>query len=138
MRRALLQSVYAWLMESDAPEEVLDEALSFHEVESENRDYAHRLFQGIVANRAAADQVLAKLLEHWSLDRMGQVELAVCYLALHELQADPGVPVEVIIDEAVRLGKEYAGPESGHFVNGLLDAAVAIVRPENLGDKAPV
>ncbi|MBN1425297.1 transcription antitermination factor NusB [Candidatus Fermentibacteria bacterium] len=129
MRKALLQAVYAWLLETDAPDEVLDTALNEHAVQPDDREYAHRLLTEIIAHRAEADSLLARVLEHWSLDRLGQVEAAVCYLALHELRAGE-IPTEVILDEAVRLGKEYAGEESAHFVNGLLDAAAGIVRPD--------
>lgn len=129
MRKALVQAIYAWLMETDSPEEVLDHALTFHEVRPDDRERAHRLFVGVRAQRDTADSILARLLVHWSLDRLGQVERAVCHLALYELAAEGDVPAEVVIDEAVRLGKEYAGAEAAHFVNGLLDAAVSIVRP---------
>ncbi len=129
MRKALVQAIYAWLMETDAPEEVLDEVLAFHGVSPADRDHAHALFQGVVAHAEEADATLARLIEHWSLERVGMVERAVCHLALHELRHDPSLPVEVIVDEAVRLAKEYAGTESAHFVNGVLDTASRSLRP---------
>ncbi|MCU0610289.1 MAG: transcription antitermination factor NusB [Candidatus Eisenbacteria bacterium] len=137
MRKALLQAVYAWLMEGDNPEEVLNDGLDFHAVDPDDRTRARDVLICIMRDRSEADGVLDRVLENWSMDRMGQVELAVCYLALHELRAQSDLPVEVIIDEAVRLGKEYAGDESGHFVNGLLDAAARILRPEEMSGRDP-
>lgn len=128
MRKALLQAVYAWLMETDDPEAVLDQALRSHRVDEENCSLAHDLFQGIMAHREATHGLLEQLLEHWTVERVGQVERAACHLALQELRACPQTPVEVVIDEAVRLCKEYAGVESAHFVNGVLDSAARILR----------
>ena len=40
-------------------------------------------------------------------------------IAVHELERGE-VPVEVAIDEAVRLAKRYASDEAGRLVNGIL------------------
>ncbi len=42
-------------------------------------------------------------------------------VALHEMRH--GVPVEVAIDEAVTLAKEYCGTDAPGFVNGILGSA---------------
>ena len=42
-------------------------------------------------------------------------------VALHEMRT--GVPVEVAIDEAVNLAKEYCGADAPGFVNGILGSA---------------
>jgi N utilization substance protein B len=34
----------------------------------------------------------------------------------------PDIPEKVSIDEAVELAKKFSTAESGHFVNGILDA----------------
>jgi N utilization substance protein B len=43
----------------------------------------------------------------------------VLRIALHELDTG-AVPVEVAIDEAVRLTKRYASDDAGRLVNGIL------------------
>jgi transcription antitermination protein NusB len=45
-------------------------------------------------------------------------------VALHEALQREDVPVEVAIDEAVELSKEYCGADAPGFVNGILGAAV--------------
>ena len=42
-------------------------------------------------------------------------------VALHELRT--GLPVEVAIDEAVNLAKEFCGADAPGFVNGILGSA---------------
>ena len=45
-------------------------------------------------------------------------------VALQEALHDDEVPVEVALDEAVELAKEYCGADAPGFVNGVLGAAV--------------
>jgi N utilization substance protein B len=44
-------------------------------------------------------------------------------VALYEMGHRDDVPVEVAIDEAVELAKEYCGADAPKFVNGVLGAA---------------
>ena len=46
-------------------------------------------------------------------------------VALYEALHRDDVPVEVAIDEAVELCKEYCGADAPGFVNGILGAALA-------------
>jgi N utilization substance protein B len=45
--------------------------------------------------------------------------------ALYEGLHSEDVPIEVAIDEAVELSKEYCGVDAPGFVNGVLGAALA-------------
>ena len=45
-------------------------------------------------------------------------------VALFEIEHSDDVPVEVAIDEAVGIAKEYCGSDAPGFVNGILGAAV--------------
>jgi N utilization substance protein B len=46
-------------------------------------------------------------------------------VALYESLHRDDIPVEVAIDEAVELAKEYCGADAPGFVNGVLGAALA-------------
>ena len=62
--------------------------------------------------------------EGWKLKRIAKAELAILRLAVYEALYDDDVPVNVAIDEAVELAKDY-GREKGYaFVNGVLDTIV--------------
>lgn len=69
------------------------------------------------------DQFLSGQSRHWKVARMGLVERNILRLAVWELLADHA-PKKVVIDEALRLAKEFASAESAGFVNGVLDAVV--------------
>jgi N utilization substance protein B len=66
------------------------------------------------------DQALDAAAEHWSLERMAVLDREILRLALAELWYDPSVPVEVSINEAVELAKNYGTEDSSRFVNGVL------------------
>ncbi len=83
---------------------------------------ARRMLEGAFARRDEADRVLAGESEHWEVARMALVDRNILRLAVWELLAGEA-PGKVVIDEALRLAKEFAGAESSKFINGVLDAA---------------
>ena len=83
-------------------------------------DYTVTLVEGVVANRARIDDLLAEHSEGWSLQRMPPVDLAVLRMGLYELLWAHDVPDPVVIDEAVELAKTLSTDESPKFVNGVL------------------
>jgi N utilization substance protein B len=50
-------------------------------------------------------------------------------MAVAELLSCPETPVAVILNEAVELAKEFSTEQSGPFVNGVLAALAAQIRP---------
>ncbi len=108
----------------------LEEALSrfwksFEPVEREVRDLAEALVRGVAAHRREVDDRIEAISTHWRLDRMARVDRNILRLAVHELLHRPDVPVKVVINEAIELGKKYGSESSGAFVNGILDRIAA-------------
>jgi transcription antitermination protein NusB len=69
------------------------------------------------------DAEIARLSRGWELDRIATLERSIMRVALHEMRDPDGPPVEVAIDEAVNLAKEYCGADAPGFVNGILGSA---------------
>lgn len=84
--------------------------------------FAASLVEGTLANLAGIDPLIEECAEHWRLSRMAVVDRLVLRLAVFQLLHLPDVPAPVVIDESVELAALYGGPESGRFVNGVLDA----------------
>lgn len=73
-----------------------------------------------VAGQEEYDARLARVAEHWRLERVGAIERNILRLAMAEL--DEGTtPPRVILDEAVKLAHWFGGGKSPAFVNGVLD-----------------
>jgi N utilization substance protein B len=83
-------------------------------------DYTISLVEGVTAQRARIDELLAEHAQGWTLDRMPPVDLAVLRVGVYELLWSADVPDPVAIDEAVGLAKELSTDESPRFVNGVL------------------
>jgi len=132
-RERALQALY----QIDVAAEGIDEALaafwkSFEPVEREVRELAEALVRGVAEHRRSVDDAIEEASSNWRLDRMARVDRNVLRLAVYELlQTD--VPVKVVINEAIELGKKFGSESSGAFVNGVLDKVAAGLTPERRG-----
>lgn len=119
-RARALQLLYAWDLQSRPPLEEVAGALA-------GVGDGQRWRSGLeLARRVAAevdrlDEAIAATAEHWRVERLGVVERNILRLGALELSASP-TPPAVVIDEAVRLARWFAGPQAPAFVNGVLDA----------------
>jgi transcription antitermination protein NusB len=85
--------------------------------------WALGLAREVSADAERLDATISEYAEDWSADRLGAVERNVLRIALKELERGE-VPMEVAIDEAVRLSKRYASDDAAKLVNGILGRAV--------------
>ncbi len=69
----------------------------------------------------ALDEEMASAVDHWRLERIGTMERAILRLALFELRRGD-TPPKVVITEAVKLARWFAGVGAPAFINGVLDA----------------
>ena len=81
---------------------------------------AERLAKGTIANLAEIDRLIDGAAEHWTVDRMPAVDRALLRLATYELAHEPETPTAVILNETVRIAKDYSTQNSGRFINGVL------------------
>ena len=88
---------------------------------SDARDFTESLVTGVAAHSTELDQLIERTSTNWRLERMPYVDRNVLRLAAYELTHSPEIPVAVVINEAVELGKRYGSQESGAFINGILD-----------------
>ena len=91
--------------------------------------YALELIRTVEDRREEIDTLIGRAAVGWELRRMAVVDRNVLRLALAELLASPDVPTAVVLDEAVELATAYSTEDSGRFVNGVLSAVAAEVRP---------
>ncbi|HLM31638.1 MAG TPA: transcription antitermination factor NusB [Solirubrobacterales bacterium] len=87
------------------------------------KPFSRALAEATAAEVSELDAKIASLARGWELDRIAPLERSVMRVALHEMRDPAGPPVEVAIDEAVNLAKEYCGADAPGFVNGILGSA---------------
>jgi transcription antitermination protein NusB len=90
-----------------------------------SKPFSRELAEAVEANRAELDELIAKHSKGWALERIAPLERSIMETSLYEALHSDDVPVEVAIDEAVELAKEYCGADAPGFVNGILGAALA-------------
>lgn len=94
------------------------------------KTFAGTLVNGVLGNVGELDQLVERCSTNWRLDRMPRVDRNVLRLAVWELTHSRDVPMKVVINEAIELGKRFGSEESGAFVNGILDRVAAEVGRE--------
>lgn len=90
--------------------------------------YFRELLAGVATNTAYLDGLMKPYLSRL-LEELGQVEKAVLRIALYELSKRSDVPYKVAINEAIELAKSFGAEDSHKFVNGVLDKAAPVIRP---------
>ena len=91
--------------------------------EGEIDPFALTLAEEVVDQSADLDERITAAARDWTADRLGAVERNVLRMAIRELDRGE-LPLEVAIDEAVRLAKRYASAEGAALVNGILGRIV--------------
>ncbi|NYI04988.1 transcription antitermination factor NusB [Allostreptomyces psammosilenae] len=83
-------------------------------------EYTMDLVEGYCEHTEQIDRLISEYAVGWTLDRMPIVDRNILRLGVHELVWVDDVPDAVVLDEAVRIAKEFSTDESPAFVNGLL------------------
>jgi N utilization substance protein B len=109
-RRAALVVLYQW--------DVTGQPLASL-YEGELDPYTQELAEGVSARAVELDAAIGDASPDWRPDRLGALERNILRIALFEMERDE-VPLEVSIDEAVRLARRYASDDAAKLVNGIL------------------
>lgn len=88
------------------------------------RRFALDRVKGVWSNLSAVDEVIARHLHNWKMDRLAKTDRALLRLAVFEMRFDPDVPAKVALNEALEIGRKFGGEESCRFLNGVLDAVL--------------
>ena len=90
-------------------------------VSADVKAFADTLINGVVNHLAEIDEVIDRFSTNWALDRMARVDLSLLRLATYELVYESDVPPNVVINEAIEIGKRYGTKDTPPFINGILD-----------------
>ncbi|MEX0756191.1 MAG: transcription antitermination factor NusB [Actinomycetota bacterium] len=82
--------------------------------------FSRELVEGATDALPEIDEVLGRLAEGWTVERMPAVDRSVLRLAVYEIVHRDDIPAAVAIDEAVEAVKQLSTEDSGRFVNGVL------------------
>lgn len=126
-RRRSRERALELLYEAECKQLPFDELLA--ELPLAPEPYASRIVRGVEHDLGRIDDLLEAHASGWPLERMPAVDRSLLRIACYELLDEPEVPTAVVIDEAVDLAKSYSTEDSGRYLNGVLSAVAAEVRP---------
>ena len=87
------------------------------EVENE---FVKELTYGVITYKNDIDSLANKYLNNWTIDRLGNTDIAILRMGIYELMYTD-TPDIVCINEAVELAKEYSDEAVVKMINGVLD-----------------
>jgi N utilization substance protein B len=79
----------------------------------------------IINKKEEIDRLIEKYAPRFPLEKIAKIDLVILRWAIFELIFEKKLPFKVVIDEAVELAKELAGPRSFAFINGVLGSLVS-------------
>ncbi|MFZ4452140.1 transcription antitermination factor NusB [Salibacterium aidingense] len=118
-RLRAVQILYQIDLTSISWEEALNNTLEEDETAD---DYLKQTVQGTLQHLKDIDSIIKEHLQHWTLERVGNVDRAVLREAVHEMLYMENIPLHVSVNEAIEIAKAFGGEESGKFVNGVLSS----------------
>ncbi|HKP92956.1 MAG TPA: transcription antitermination factor NusB, partial [Chthoniobacterales bacterium] len=99
----------------------MDEFWEFCPATPRVRQFAQPLIDGMIAHLPEVDERIRKYCANYDFHRISAVDRNVLRLAIYEMLYRDDIPPVVSINEAIELAKTFGGPDSGRFVNGILD-----------------
>lgn len=97
-------------------------AFNFGEMLSKEKwDFANDLLNTVLDKKEHTLEIIKPKLKNWDAERIAALDMILMQMGVCELLYFETIPPKVTINEYIDLAKEYSTPQSGHFVNGILD-----------------
>ena len=87
----------------------------------EKKEYAHDLLTAVIEKEPYCMELIEPKLKNWDKDRVALIDLLLLRMGVCEFSYFPTIPTKVTINEYIDIAKQYSTPQSGQFVNGVLD-----------------
>ncbi|MBL7760831.1 MAG: transcription antitermination factor NusB [Sediminibacterium sp.] len=85
-------------------------------------DFARNLLMTAIEKKEFCSSLIKPKLKNWDAERIAQLDMILMRMGICELLYFETIPTKVTINEYIDLAKEYSTPQSGQFVNGILDS----------------
>lgn len=84
--------------------------------------FARQLLETAIGKKELALDYIRPKLRNWDVERIAQLDMLLMRLGVCEFLFFETIPPKVTINEYIDLAKDYSTPQSGQFVNGILDS----------------
>jgi N utilization substance protein B len=91
-------------------------------ISQEKWDFAKNLLVTAQEKRELSLEMIKPKLKNWDAERIAVLDMILMEMGVCELLFFETIPTKVTINEYIDLAKAYSTPQSGQFVNGILDS----------------
>ena len=90
----------------------------------EEKAFGRELVLALQNNLTDVREIMLAQVKNWDEDRLAPLDAVLIMMAIAEFLYCPHVPVKVTINEYIDISKDYSGPKSKDFINGVIDKAM--------------
>ena len=122
-----VQFLYSWSARKETDIFPLDDDIEkfrqayFEDDSAKSLKFGMELITETIQNLDTIDNFIKSSAQHWAIDRIALVDLAILRIAIDEMIFRMDIPPVVTINEAIEIGKMLSTENSGKFLNGILD-----------------
>lgn len=131
-RELVIKALYALEISRNEREQILSSLIEpKFEKNKKNYDFVKNLFFKTLAHQKQIDEIIAKHIKNWKIERLAMLDKIILRMALCEFLFFEQIPTKVTINEAIEIAKNYSTEKSGNFINGILDASLNDLKKED-------
>ena len=98
-------------------------SVTFEEIISKDKvEFARLLLLTVIEKKEVILDLIRPRLKNWDPDRIATLDMILMQMGVVEFLYFETIPPKVTINEYIDLAKDYSTPQSGQFVNGILDS----------------
>lgn len=90
-------------------------------ISAEKLEFARSLLKTVLEKSEHLEGFIVPKLKNWDPERIALLDMVIMKMGVAEFLFFETIPPKVTINEYIDLAKEYSTPQSGQFVNGILD-----------------
>ncbi len=90
-------------------------------ISKEKMDFSAQLLQTALDKKEVCMELIKPKLKNWDAERIAALDMIIMQMGVCEFLFFETIPTKVTINEYIDLAKEYSTPQSGQFINGILD-----------------
>lgn len=124
LRTIALQTLFEWDFNHQGGnlDEIFDRISKEFASGQSDLEFSQQLIRGVIDNKDELDAIIVKYAPEWPIEQVTIIDRNILRLGIYEMLYVEVTPTKVAINEAVEMGKHFAGESSGKFVNGVLGA----------------
>ncbi len=98
------------------------QSFNFQEIISKEKyDFAKTLLLSVLEKKEVTMELIKPKLKNWDAERIATLDMILMEMGVCEFLYFETIPPKVTINEYIDIAKDYSTPQSGQFVNGILD-----------------